>query len=291
MRICRFEPNRLGVVEGDQIADVTDALSVLPSHGYPFPGHDLLIAHLATVRARINQLLPTARRVALASVRLESPVANPGKIVNAPINYQAHIEESHKDKDLQQGIGGRPTSFIGDWGLFLKANSALVGCGAEIQLRHPNRRNDHEVELALVIGKTARSVKREDALGHIAGYAIGLDMTVRGPEDRSFRKSPDTYAVLGPWLVTADEIGDPGNLDLELSVNGEIRQRSNTRLLVYDVPRLIEYASAWYTLHPGDVILTGTPDGVGPVKPGDTIFARIEKIGEFRMRVADQYAE
>jgi len=92
-------------------------------------------------------------------------------------------------------------------------------------------------------------------------------------------------------MVTADELGDPGNLSLELSVNGESRQRSNTRLLVYDVPRLIEYASAWYTLHPGDVILTGTPDGVGPVKPGDTIHARIERIGEFRMRVADQYAE
>jgi len=165
-----------------------------------------------------------------------------------------------------------------------------VGCGAEIQLRHPNRRNDHEVELALVIGKTARSVKREDALSYVAGYAIGLDMTVRGPEDRRFRKSPDTYAVLGPWLVTADEIGDPGNLALELSVNGELRQRSNTQLLVYDVPKLIEYASAWYTLDPGDIILTGTPDGVGPVKPGDLIHASIEKIGDFKIRVADQFA-
>lgn len=290
MRICRFEPNRLGVVEGEQVADVTEALAVLPSHTYPLPTHDLLIAHLEEVRHRINQLLPAARRVPLSSVTLESPVANPGKIVNAPINYQAHIEESHKDKDLQQGIGGRPTSFIGDWGLFLKANSALVGCGAQIQLRHPNRRNDHEVELALVIGKTARFVKREDALRYVAGYAIGLDMTVRGPEDRSFRKSPDSYAVLGPWMVTADELGDPGNLALALSVNAELRQSSNTRLLVYDVPKLIEYASSWYTLHPGDVILTGTPDGVGPVKPGDVIHASIEKIGAFSMRVADQYA-
>lgn len=289
MRLCRFEPNRLGVVEGDQVADVTAALSILPAHSYPFPDGDLMIANLDAIRARIGQLLPTAQRVPLASVKLASPVANPGKIVNAPINYQAHINEAHQDKDLQQGIGGRPTSFIGDWGLFLKANSALVGCGAEIQLRHPNRRNDHEVELALVIGKTARSVKREDALSYVAGYAIGLDMTVRGPEDRSFRKSPDTYAVLGPWLVTADEMGDPGNLALELSVNGELRQRSNTQLLVYDVPKLIEYASAWYTLNPGDIILTGTPDGVGPVKPGDIIHASIEKIGDFKMRVADQY--
>jgi 2-keto-4-pentenoate hydratase/2-oxohepta-3-ene-1,7-dioic acid hydratase in catechol pathway len=290
MRICRFNSNKLGIVEGDQILDVTEALAILPPHQYPFPAHDLLIANLDAIRARIVQLTPSARRVPLASVKLDSPVANPGKIVNAPINYQAHIDESHQDKHLQQGIGGRPTSFIGDWGLFLKANSALVGCGADIQLRHPDRRNDHEVELALVIGKTARFVKREDALSYVAGYAIGLDMTVRGPEDRSFRKSPDTYAVLGPWLVTADELGDPGNLGLELSVNGELRQRSNTRLLVYDVPKLIEYASAWYTLHPGDIILTGTPEGVGPVKPGDTIQASIEKVGAFEMRVASQYA-
>ncbi len=290
MRICRFNSNSLGVVEGDQIVDVTEALAILPPHRYPFPAHDLLIANLDAIRARIAQLTPSARRVPLASVKLDSPVANPGKIVNAPINYQAHIDEAQHDKDLKQGVGGRPTSFIGDWGLFLKANSALVGCGAEIQLRHPDRRNDHEVELALVIGKTARFVKRDDALSYVAGYAIGLDMTVRGPEDRSFRKSPDTYAVLGPWLVTADELGDPGHLNLELSVNGELRQRSNTSKLVYDVPKLIEYASAWYTLHPGDIILTGTPEGVGPVKPGDVIHASIEKVGAFDMRVASQFA-
>jgi len=289
MRICRFNATQLGLVEGDQVADVTAALSIIPPQTYPLPTHDLFIEHLPAIRARIVELAPTARRYPLASIKLESPVANPGKIINAPVNYQAHIDEAQKDSVLAQGIAGRKTNFIGDWGLFLKANSALTGCGSEMLLRMPDRRSDHEVELALVIGKTARSVKREDALSYVAGYSIGLDMSLRGPEDRSFRKSPDTYAVLGPWLVTADEIPDPSNLGLEISVNGELRQRSNTRLLVFDVPKLIEYASAWYTLHPGDILLTGTPEGVGPVKPGDVIHAAIEKVGSFQMRAAPEY--
>ena len=106
----------------------------------------------------------------------------------------------------------------------------------------------------------------------------------------SFRKSIDTYCVLGPWLVTADEIADPSGLALRLAVNGALRQDSNTRHLIFDVPRLIEYASSMYTLHPGDVILTGTPAGVGPVHPGDVLTARVEGIGSAEIRVALGYA-
>jgi 2-keto-4-pentenoate hydratase/2-oxohepta-3-ene-1,7-dioic acid hydratase in catechol pathway len=289
MRICRFDSNRLGLVEGDEVLDVTGSLEVIPPQRYPLPTHDLMIEHLAAVTARARELAPAARRLELASLRLDAPVANPGKIVNAPVNYQAHIEEAKTDAVLAQGAAGRKTSYIGDWGLFLKANSALVGPGAEMQLRMPDRRSDHEVELALVVGRTARFVKQADALQYVAGYSIGLDMSVRGPEDRSFRKSLDTYAVLGPWLVTADEIPDPNALELSVSVNGELRQRSNTSRMVFNVQKLIEYASAWYTLYPGDVILTGTPEGVGGVKPGDLIHAEIERIGAFDMRVANAY--
>ncbi len=289
MRICRFNSNRLGIVEGDEVLDVSAALEVIPAQRYPLPTHDLMIANFQQVLARAKALAGAAQRLKLASVKLESPVANPGKIINAPVNYQAHIEEAKVDKVLAQGTAGRKTTFIGDWGLFLKANSALTGCGSEMRLRMPERRSDHEVELAVVIGKTASFVRREDALGCIAGYAIGLDMSVRGPEDRSFRKSLDTYAVLGPWLVTPDEIADPNNLELSITVNGEARQRSNTSRMVFDVQKLIVYASAWYTLHPGDIILTGTPEGVGPVVPGDLMHAEIEGIGAFDMRVAAQY--
>ncbi len=174
-------------------------------------------------------------------------------------------------------------------GLFLKATSSLVGAGEGIALRKLDRRSDHEVELAFVIGKRASRVARADALQYVAGYCIGLDITIRGPEERSLRKSVDSYSVLGPWLVTADEIQNPGALGLRLSVNGEIRQQSNTADLILGVPELIEYASSFYTLFPGDVIFTGTPEGVGPIRPGDTITACIETIGT--MQVAVRAAE
>ncbi len=290
MRLCRFDSNRLGLVEGGEVLDVTPALEVIPPQRYPLPTHDLLIEHLDRVLERARSLAPSAPRRQLAAVRLEAPVANPGKIINAPINYQAHIDEAKTDKTLAQGATGKQTMNIGDWGLFLKANSALIGVGAEVKLRKPDRRNDHEVELVAVIGKTCNRVRKEDALKYVAGYSIGLDMTIRGTEDRSFRKSVDTYAVVGPWLVTPDEVGDPNDLAISISVNGEVRQKSNTSRMVYNVQRLIEYASEWYTLHPGDIILTGTPEGVGPVKPGDVMHAEIERVGAFDVRVAAEYA-
>ncbi|HZA51100.1 MAG TPA: fumarylacetoacetate hydrolase family protein, partial [Myxococcaceae bacterium] len=170
-------------------------------------------------------------------------------------------------------------------GMFLKATSSLVGPGEGVELIHLDRRNDHEVELAVIIGKTARDIRAADALGYVAGYCIGLDMTIRGPEERSFRKSPDSYTVLGPWWVTADELGDPGQLQVSLAVNGEVRQNANTRELILSVPELVAWASSFYTLHRGDVLLTGTPQGVGPVRPGDVMTASIEKIGEMEVRV------
>lgn len=169
--------------------------------------------------------------------------------------------------------------------MFLKANSSLVGPGEGIALRFPDRRNDHEVELAVIIGKPGNEISRDDALSHVAGYAIGLDISVRGTEDRSLRKSIDSYSVLGPWITTADEVKDPGNLDFSLTVNGEIRQQSNTSELIFDVPRLIEYASTFYTLHPGDIIMTGTPEGVGPLQPGDILAARIESVGAMNVEI------
>jgi 2-keto-4-pentenoate hydratase/2-oxohepta-3-ene-1,7-dioic acid hydratase in catechol pathway len=286
MRICRFDDDRLGLVQGDEVLDVTAALDAVPRQRWPVALGDPLIANLPRVSARIHEVAPTAMRHPLERVKLRAPVPNPTKIINAPINYAAHIDEARKDAGIAHG---REIKNIWDWGLFLKATSALVGPGEEIRLRMPDRRNDHEVELAVVIGTTCNKVAREDALKYVCGYAIGLDMTIRGPELPSFRKSVDTYAVLGPWLTTADEVPDPGNLRLSISVNGETRQDGNTSRMVYDVPRLIEYASSFYTLHPGDLIFTGTPEGVGPVLPGDVLHAAIEKVGSFEIRVAAEY--
>jgi 2-keto-4-pentenoate hydratase/2-oxohepta-3-ene-1,7-dioic acid hydratase in catechol pathway len=289
MKLCRFDNNRLGVVQGDQVLDVTRALSVIPEQRWPIAQGDPLIMNLKRVLAAAKKLMPKAKKKPLAKVKLLSPVPNPSKIIGAPINYNDHIAESIKDPGIAQGRTNIPKG-IGEWGLFLKANSSLIGFGEEIRLRWPDRRNDHEVELALVIGKRGNKIPKEKALEYVCAYSIGLDMTVRGPELQCFRKSIDTYSVLGPWLVTADEIADPNNLDLSIKVNGEVRQNSNTKYLVYNIERLIEFGSAMYTLHPGDIIMTGTPAGVSPVKPGDVLHAYVQEVGEGDVRIASTYA-
>jgi 2-keto-4-pentenoate hydratase/2-oxohepta-3-ene-1,7-dioic acid hydratase in catechol pathway len=281
------------VVEGEVVRDVTAALDVLPQARYPLPTHDPLIANLPQVLARARAIAPSAPELPLHVVgadlkvgpyRLLSPVANPGKIIAAPVNYQTHLDEVRADSNLHHNTAGH-TVTIQTAGLFLKANSSLVGPGEGVVIRKPDRRTDHEVELCVVIGKTASHVSKGDALDYVAGYTIGLDITIRGTEDRSFRKSVDTHSVLGPWLVTADEIPNPGQLDLHIAVNGEQRQKSNTSRLILSVPELIELASSFYTLYPGDVIFTGTPEGVSPIEAGDEIVATIEKIGTMRVRV------
>lgn len=284
MRLCRFDDNRLGIVDGESVRDVASALDVLPQVRYPLPKHDPLIAHLPQVLARARSLATGAPALVLAERTLLSPVASPGKLVAAPVNYHAHLDEVRADKALHHNNPAH-TVTIHTAGLFLKATSSLVGPGEGVVIRRPDRRTDHEVELAVVIGTQGSNIPRADAMAYVAGYTIGLDITIRGTEDRSFRKSVDTHSVLGPWLVTADDIPDPGDLDLEIAVNGEQRQESNTCRLILGVPELIELASSFYTLYPGDVIFTGTPEGVSPIEAGDEIVATIEKIGTMRVRV------
>lgn len=282
MRLCRFNKDRVGIVEGSNVRDVTAALDVLPAYHYPLPSFDVLIAHLDKFAARANAIAADSHLLPLTSVTLLSPVANPGKIIGAPVNYQKHLDEARSDSGIHHN---KEVAVIHRAGVFLKATSSLVGAGEGIALRKLDRRTDHEVELAFVIGKRAHNVSSKDALGFIAGYAICLDITVRGSEERSLRKSIDTYTVLGPWLVTADEIPDPGQLDLRVSLNGEERQNSNTRNLIMNIPDLIEFASSFYTLHPGDIVSTGTPEGVSPISHGDLIVASVEKIGTMEVRV------
>ena len=283
MKICRFDDDRIGLVQEDKsVLDVTGALDVLPLMKWPVPLGDAFILNLETLTSEMQRLAPDAPSVSLSDITLKRPVANPSKIIGAPINYQKHIDESVTDDGI---VSSRPISHISDWGMFLKANSALVGSGEGVALRFTEARNDHEMELAVIIGKKGTNISIEEARSYIAGYAIGLDMTTRGKELQSFRKSADTYAVLGPWLVTADEIPDPNNLDLKISVNGEVRQNSNTQELVYNVEKLIEYTSERYTLYPGDIIMTGTPDGVGPVEPGDVMTCELEGVGTMDVNV------
>jgi len=284
MRLCRFDEGRLGLVETESVRDVTAALEVLPEVRYPLPKYDPLIAHLPQVLQRARAVASSAPVVPLAGRMLLSPIASPGKLIAAPVNYHAHLDEVRAAKALHQNNPAH-TVTIHSAGLFLKATSSLVGSGEGVVIRRPDRRTDHEVELAVVIGKQGSHIVRADAMEYVAGYTIGLDITIRGTEDRSFRKSVDTHSVLGPWFVTADEIPNPGDLDLQIAVNGEQRQKSNTSRLILGVSELIELASSFYTLYPGDVIFTGTPEGVSPIEAGDEIVATIEQIGTMRVRV------
>ena len=283
MKLAWFDENRLGVVRGDRVHDVTGVLSAL-SITYPYPPGDPLIAKLDELRPQLEAAAEKAEGKPVDTVSFHSPVNNPSKVIGTPANYLKHVEEAELDPEI---ITERFQGKVEQQGLFLKANSSLVGPADGIAVRFPERRTDHELELGVVIGKTAANIPEAQALDYVAGYAIALDMSIRGPEDRSLRKSCDSYAVLGPWLVTADEIADPDNLDFTLTIGGETRQDSNTRHMILDTRRQISWASEFYTLHPGDIIMTGTCEGVGPVSPGDVLHCRLEGVGEMDVAVRD----
>ena len=284
MKLCRFDDDQLGLVSADEqsVADVTAVTEELPAVRWPRPLGDPLIARLPDLRGKIEALGRAAHWMPLERVALRSPVVAPSKLIAAPVNYRAHIDEANADAGINFG---KTIKSIEDYGLFLKASSTIVGPADGVKLPPLDRRIDHEVELVAVIGRAGYRIPREQALAHVGAYSIGLDVTVRGPEDRSWRKSFETFAVIGPWLVTADEIPDPGALDLRLSVNGALRQSANTSALIFDVARLVAYASSTYTLYPGDVIMTGTPEGVSPIVAGDVVECSISRIGSMRVPI------
>lgn len=291
MKICRFNEGRLGLVEGDQVYDVSSVLERLPTLRWPVPAGDLLVQQLPQLRDDIIRAREGAQALPLESVRLLSPIANPSKVIAAPLNYHLHVAESASDAGIHNGVhlpGYEGfASPVAKFGVFLKCATSVVGAGEGVQIAFPGRRNDHEVELAVVIGEQCKNVKAADAERVIAGYCIGLDMTVRGPEDRSYRKSADTYTVLGPYMATRDELtmANAGDLRFSILVNGETRQKSNTRDLITGIAELIEVASHVYTLYPGDVILTGTPDGVASIQPGDVMTASIDRLGSMQVAI------
>jgi 2-keto-4-pentenoate hydratase/2-oxohepta-3-ene-1,7-dioic acid hydratase in catechol pathway len=284
MKLCRYDDDKIGLVRGRNLHDVTAILDALPPLRYPVAFGDHLIANLDKLRPRMEALADKAAPQPVDKARFLSPVANPSKIIGTPANYHAHVEEARRDAEIAVYSAGKQRT-IEEQGLFLKASSSLVGPSEGVAIRFPDRRTDHEAELGVVIGRKTGFVPETDALSVVAGYAIALDMVVRGKEDRSFRKSPDTYAVLGPWMVTADELGDPGALDFSLTVNGEVRQAANTREMIIGVARQISWASSVYTLYPGDIIMSGTCQGVAPVQPGDVMKLKFDRIGEMTVPV------
>jgi 2-keto-4-pentenoate hydratase/2-oxohepta-3-ene-1,7-dioic acid hydratase in catechol pathway len=277
MKICRYEdasggPARIGLVDGDGVRDVSAVAALLPSLRWPLPPGDHFIANLEQLRPRITELAQSAAAVPVGSVRLKSPVANPGKFICGAGNHKA----------VWATRAGSPRQL----GLLFKMTSAAAGASDGVTLRWPERVTFHELEIAIIIGRTGTMIPAAEALSYVAGYAIGLDMTMQGKEFPSFGKSFDSYGVIGPWMVTADEIPDPSVLNFELRVNGETRQKDTVGNLALDVPQLIEHAASIMTLHPGDVIFSGTPPmSVGPVVPGDVMHARMDRIGEMTVAV------
>jgi 2-keto-4-pentenoate hydratase/2-oxohepta-3-ene-1,7-dioic acid hydratase in catechol pathway len=252
MRLVSYNDGRVGGLHGDRIL--------------PLPVRTMRDA-IATWDAGELAVPGGTEGFPLGDARLRVPVADPSKIIAAPVNYRDHQAEMSTE------------SQVGALGFFLKAPSSLLDPGGTIQLPYHDRRFDQEGELALVIGRTARRVSEQDALSHVFGYTGLLDITMRGGEDRSVRKSFETFTPMGPVLVTADEFGDPGAVELRCWVSGELRQQARTRDLIWDVARLVSYASSVTTLYPGDVISTGTPAGVGPLTAGDTIRLELSGLG------------
>jgi 2-keto-4-pentenoate hydratase/2-oxohepta-3-ene-1,7-dioic acid hydratase in catechol pathway len=276
MRLGVFDGTRVAVVKDGHAGDLTDLLHI-DATSPAGPLHQLIVDGFGpgTLRPELLDALP---RFPVRDVNWSPPLARPGKIVAAPANYYEHVVE----------MPGSAT--ITEWGVFLKANSSVVGPGGTVLLPYADRRTDQEAELGAVIGRTARKVPASKALDYVFGYTCLLDITVRSTEDRSARKSFDTFTPMGPWIVTADEIPEPGSLDLRCWVSGTLRQHSSTGLMIYGVAQLIAYASSIMTLYPGDVIATGTPAGVGPLADGDTITMEVESIGRLEVSVSAEGA-
>ncbi|WP_280586658.1 fumarylacetoacetate hydrolase family protein [Halorubrum sp. Boch-26] len=277
MRFVQYDGGRLGLLkdDGKGIVDLTDRLDL--SRDDPLAEYierDLDASEYADEPADVDR----------ADVHLGSPVRRPGKVIAAPLNYENHIEEAIADKDITTD----EWFTIEDKGYFLKAPSSVVGPDDGIELPFSDRRCDHEIELAFVMGEDVKDASTEEAWDAIFGYTILLDISVRGDQDRSNRKSYDTFTVIGPSVVTADEIDDPQDLSLELNLNGETKQDDNTADMVYTCANVVEYASIGATVEAGDVITTGTPEGVGALSDGDTIDATIEDIGSMTVDVTER---
>jgi 2-keto-4-pentenoate hydratase/2-oxohepta-3-ene-1,7-dioic acid hydratase in catechol pathway len=280
MRLVTFlavDRPRLGTLLDDAVLDLNAADSALPADMLSLirGGPSLL----EQARRSVESATPTSRGARpLSEVKLLAPIPRPPKIVCIGVNYADHAAEAGRE------LPPRPS-------VFLKAPSTVIGPDEAIVRPTTTERLDYEVELAVVIGKTAKRVSRDEALGHVAGYTILNDVSARDLQLAKdggviLGKNFDTSAPMGPAVVLTDELPDPSNLSIRTWINGELRQDGNTHDLIFDVPAIISFLSQQLTLEPGDVIATGTPAGVGLgmnpqiwLQPGDQIRMEIQGIG------------
>jgi 2-keto-4-pentenoate hydratase/2-oxohepta-3-ene-1,7-dioic acid hydratase in catechol pathway len=282
MKLARYDAGsgpRLAVVEQDGVIDLAKAGIAVADMKDIIAGGD---AMLARIRAAVAGRAPDH---ALADVRLLAPY-RPGKYLAIGMNFRKHVAEAQR-----LGVEEPKMQF---W--FNKQTTCINGPFDPIE-PGVTEKLDYEVELGVVIGKAAKGVKAADALSHVFGYLVANDVSARDWQFHSptftMGKSFDTHGPIGPWIVTADEITDPQALDLTCHVNGEQRQSSNTSQMIHPIERQIEYLSTAFTLEPGDLIATGTPEGVGVgmepqvfLQPGDVVRCEIAGIGAIENRVA-----
>jgi len=275
---------RIGVVMGEQVVDLATVAPGLPRDMVAF----LAAGGAAMAAARHAESAPSGC-LALADVRLRAPVLRPPKFLAIGLNYADHVKESGLEPPAVPVF-------------FNKQTTCVAGPFDPIHLPRVSPLLDYEGELAFVIGRRCRHVPRDRAHEVIAGYLVVNDVSVRDWQLRTptmtMGKSFDTHGPMGPWLVTPDEIGDPHALELRTWVNGELRQHSNTRHLIYDCFAQVEHLSTAFTLEPGDVVTTGTPAGVGGamspprfLRAGDVVRIEIDKIGAIENRVTEEPAE
>lgn len=280
MRLAVYNDDLLGALAADgTIVDLTDLVS---EHTRPGDRMNDLIDGWASLKDAAAERVAAGGGIPEAEVTLRAPQPRPRNLFAAPVNYHKHQAEMGGDGGVYKGANIMSVEVRKG---FLKAVTSIVGPDGTIELPWADRRFDHEAEIGVIIGREAKNVSVEDALSYVFGYTPLLDITLRGDEDRSFRKSMDTFTPIGPYIVTADEVENPEALDFWLTVNGEERQRSNTSYLIYGIAKLISVYSEVMTLQPGDIIATGTPEGVGQIVPGDTVVLTIPEIGELTMGV------
>jgi len=262
---------QLGAVRGDRVIPLNAKANRLPETMLE------LIQRWDEVRGQVEAIVEAGEGAALAHATLLAPLARPGKILAMGLNYADHVAEARLERPQHQV-----------W--FCKQPNSIHAPYAPIQLPKASQAVDYEAELVFVIGKGGRHIPKEEAAEHVFGYCVGNDVTARDWQRRTpqwmLAKSFDTHGPIGPWITTADEIGDPHRLDIRSLVNGEVRQNSNTRELIFDVFDQIACLSEAMTLEPGDIVFSGTPGGVGAaMKPqvflqaGDTVRCEIEALG------------
>lgn len=278
MKICYFNDYRLGVVKGDQVVDITDAVKDIPHHHRA----DLIIGLIKrwdSYKAKVEKAAADGKGVAVSGVRLRAPVPRPGNIDCMAVNYME--DGTLKEKPMINA--------------FHKGSNAIIGNGDTMILPDaPATVFEGEAELALVIGKRATRVPASEAMKYIFGYTCFIDGSARGlppPGNVFFQmKSRDTFAPTGPWIVTADEIPDPQNLNITLTNNGTVMQKFNTSDMAHNIPRCIEWLSSIHTLEPGDIVATGTNHrGLNPFMDGDKIELTVEKVGTLKFNVKDEH--